>query len=294
MTSIAEQTTTLAAPAAGALTLPLASTVVLEVDGLHKEYGAPASAARHVAIERVSFSVNEGERLSIVGPSGCGKTTLLKCVSGLQPLTSGRVAFRGQAVKAPPQGLAIVFQDYARSLFPWMTVENNVRLPLKYGSLPASQQTELVREALESVGLSAHAERFPSQLSGGMQQRVAIARALAYQPRLLLMDEPFASVDAQSRLALEDLTLRLCKRYGFTLMLITHDIDEAIYMGDKVLVLSSSPSTVRDWIDVALPLDRDQVETKLLREFGEIRARIYSLINPPAAQASLPLRSEPA
>ena len=257
---------------------------ILTVSDLRKEYGS--ATRRHLAIDSVSFGVQLGQRLSIVGPSGAGKTTLLKCVSGLQPFTSGAVSFRGTPVVSPPAGLSIVFQDYARSLFPWMTVENNVRLPLKYRALPTDRQQELVRTALASVGLSAHAKRFPGELSGGMQQRVAIARALANQPSLLLMDEPFASVDAQTRLSLEDLTLSLCKQYGITLILITHDIDEAIYMGDTVLVLSSSPSIVRAVLDVDLPPERDQISTKLLRSFGEMRARVYSLVNPPRNAAS--------
>jgi NitT/TauT family transport system ATP-binding protein len=252
------------------------SSPVLEVRDLRKEYGG---AVPHLAIDCVSFSVREGSRLSVVGPSGAGKTTLLKCVSGLQPVTSGRIAFRGNDVKAPPDGLAIVFQDYARSLFPWMSVENNVGLPLRYRALSRQRRAEIVADALESVGLSDHARRYPGELSGGMQQRVAIARALGYQPRLLLMDEPFASVDAQTRLSLEDLTLRLCKQYDITLMLITHDIDEAIYMGDHVLVLSASPAVVRATIDVDLPRERDQIDTKLLRRFGEIRGEIYGLLH---------------
>jgi NitT/TauT family transport system ATP-binding protein len=252
------------------------SSPVLEVRDLRKEYGG---ALPHLAIDRVSFSVREGTRLSVVGPSGAGKTTLLKCVSGLQLATSGSITFRGNSVKTPPDGLSIVFQDYARSLFPWMSVESNVGLPLRYRALSRQRQAEIVADALESVGLSDHARRYPGELSGGMQQRVAIARALGYQPRLLLMDEPFASVDAQTRLSLEDLTLRLCKRYDITLMLITHDIDEAIYMGDQVLVLSASPAVVRATIDVDLPRERDQVDTKLLRRFGEIRGEIYGLIH---------------
>ena len=255
------------------------TSAVLVVHELRKEYGSGAN--RHLAVDKVSFSVRQGERLSVVGPSGAGKTTLLKCLSGLQPLTSGAVAFRGQPVIAPPAGLSIVFQDYARSLFPWMTVANNVRLPLKYRNMPVERQRELANAALESVGLAGQGDRFPAQLSGGMQQRVSIARALACQPRLLLMDEPFASVDAQTRLSLEDLTLRLCKQFGITLILITHDVDEAIYMGDKVLVLSPSPSVVRAILDVDLPSERDQIQTKLLREFGEMRARVYGLIHQP-------------
>jgi len=261
------------------------SSPVLEVRDLRKEYGG---ALPHLAIDCVSFSVRKGARLSVVGPSGAGKTTLLKCVSGLQPATSGSITFRGSSVETPPDGLSIVFQDYARSLFPWMSVENNVRLPLRYRALSEQRRAEIVADALESVGLSDHARRYPGELSGGMQQRVAIARALGYQPRLLLMDEPFASVDAQTRLSLEDLTLRLCKRYDITLMLITHDIDEAIYMGDQVLVLSASPAVVRATIDVDLPGERNQVETKLLRRFGEIRGEIYGLIHDSGK------RSEPA
>ncbi len=219
----------------------------------------------------------------MIGPSGAGKTTLLKCISGLQTITSGTVHFRGAPVVRPPEGLSIVFQDYARSLFPWMSVESNVRLPLKYREMSAARQLELVKEALESVGLAGHANRFPSQLSGGMQQRVAIARALACEPSVLLMDEPFASVDAQTRLSLEDLTLRLCDRFKVTLILITHDIDEAIYMGNKLLVLSASPCTVRAVLPINLPQARDQIQTKLLAEFGETRARVYGMVQHSAA-----------
>ncbi|MGE4337340.1 MAG: ABC transporter ATP-binding protein [Pigmentiphaga sp.] len=250
---------------------------VLTVSDLRKEYGA--GERRHLAIENISFSVSKGERLSVIGPSGAGKTTLLKCISGLQPFTSGSVRFAGKDVTQPPEGLAIVFQDYARSLFPWMSVEANVLLPLKYRDIDSSRANGLVQDALTSVGLAGHGKRFPGQLSGGMQQRVAIARAMACQPSLLLMDEPFASVDAQTRLALEDLTLRLCDQFKITLMLITHDIDEAIYMGNKLLVLSPAPSSVREVLSVALPAQRDQVTTKSLSAFGEIRAKIYSLIN---------------
>jgi NitT/TauT family transport system ATP-binding protein len=247
------------------------------VRDLRKEYGT--ADRRHLAIECVTFSVLQGERLSVIGPSGAGKTTLLKCISGLQPFSNGTVRFRGTDVVQPPEGLSIVFQDYARSLFPWMTVEGNVHLPLKYRNIAPARRSELVHDALESVGLAGSGNRFPSQLSGGMQQRVAIARALACEPSLLLMDEPFASVDAQTRLSLEDLTLRLCEKFKVTLILITHDIDEAIYMGNKLLVLSASPSTVRAVLPVDLPHERDQIQTKLLPTFGELRASVYAMVH---------------
>jgi NitT/TauT family transport system ATP-binding protein len=250
---------------------------VLEVRGLTKTYGA-GTPSQTVAIESVSFSVARGERVSIVGPSGCGKTTLLQCISGLQRPSGGQVSFKGSDVTAPPKGLAVVFQDYARSLFPWMSVENNVRLPLRYRDLTRTKQDELVRDALLRVGLASFANHYPSQLSGGMQQRVAIARALAFQPQLLLVDEPFASVDAQSRLDLEDLTLQLCRNFAITLILVTHDIDEAIYMGDKLVVLSPSPATVRELVAVDLPSERDQISTKSLRRFAEIRSRVYAMV----------------
>ena len=180
---------------------------MLEISGLGKTYGSGETATH--AVGDVSFVVEDGEFVCVVGPSGCGKTTLLKCVSGLLRPTRGDVLLRGKRVSSPPEEMALVFQEYTRSLMPWTSVRNNVLLPLRHKKLERVERKRLVEEAVESVGLTRFLDRYPWQLSGGMQQRVAIARALAYQPEILLMDEPFASVDAQTRGDLEDLVLRL-------------------------------------------------------------------------------------
>jgi len=257
------------------------SASLLEVAGVSKTYGEGGSAVR--AIAGIDFTVEEGEFVSVVGPSGCGKTTLLKCISGLLAPSGGVSRLRRAPVTEPPAEMALVFQDYARSLFPWLTVERNVALPLR-GREDVPDRPAAVRQALEAVGLARFARHYPWQISGGMQQRVAIARALAYQPRILLMDEPFASVDAQTRADLEDLVLRVRERFGMTVLLVTHDIDESVYMADRVVVLSRPPSVVQETHAIDLPSPRDQVATKELPEFAHLRARIYLAIK--GAQAA--------
>jgi NitT/TauT family transport system ATP-binding protein len=248
---------------------------LLEIVDVAKTYGT--GAAQVQAIGRIAFSVGDEEFVSVVGPSGCGKTTLLKCISGLMAPSSGQTLLRGRPVTEPPPELAIVFQDYARSLFPWMTVRRNVALPLRRRP-DVPDAPRVVTEALEAVGLARFADHYPWQLSGGMQQRVAIARALAYQPKVLLMDEPFASVDAQTRADLEDLVLEVRRRFRMTVLLVTHDIDESVYMADRVVVLSGPPSTVQEVLEIDLPPERDQVTTKEMAEFVHLRARIYLAI----------------
>ena len=249
---------------------------MLEVRKLAKAYRNGAQAT--TAIKELSFEVQERELICIVGPSGCGKTTLLKCVSGLLPVSSGEVLLDGRPVTAPPEQMALVFQEYGRSLFPWMRVDQNVRFPLRRKRLPRRDTDRLVAESLAAVGLSEFARHYPWQLSGGMQQRVAIARALAYQPQILVMDEPFASVDAQTRAELEDLLLGVWQRYPVTILFVTHDIDEAVYLGDRILVLTARPTVLAELVEVDLPRPRDQVETKALPEFAQLRARVYRAI----------------
>ncbi len=249
---------------------------MLETKGVAKTYGSGPKATH--ALEDVSFTVGDGEFVCVVGPSGCGKTTLLKCIAGLLRPTRGEVVLRGKRVLEPPDELALVFQDYSRSLMPWSTVRNNVLLPLRHKRLSAPERRELVEESLESVGLTRFIDHYPWQLSGGMQQRVAIARALAYQPSILLMDEPFASVDAQTRGDLEDLILRVRDQYGITILFVTHDIDESVYLADRVVVLTHSPTKVKEIVAVHLPRPRDQITTKELPEFVNLRGHVYRLI----------------
>jgi NitT/TauT family transport system ATP-binding protein len=251
-------------------------TTELEVRALRKQYGTGPDAV--LAINDISFEVEAGEFLCIVGPSGCGKTTLLKCLSGLMAPTEGSAFLAGDRIEGPPDALALVFQDYSRSLLPWMTVWKNVTLPLRANRVPKAERSERASEALGAVDLSDFRDHHPWQLSGGMQQRVAIARALAYQPRILLMDEPFASVDAQTRGDLEDLVLRVYRQFGITVVFVTHDIDESVYLADRIVVLGKRPTSVREIIPVELPRPRDQAKTRELSEFGHLRSHVFRLI----------------
>ncbi|PXY30101.1 ABC transporter [Prauserella sp. PE36] len=249
---------------------------MLDVSGLSKTYGEGERVTH--AIAELSFSVAEGEFVCVVGPSGCGKTTLLRCMAGLLAPTSGRVTLRGHVVDGPPEQIGFVFQEYSRSLMPWLSLRDNIALPLRHKALGRDERNRLVEDAVESVGLTGFMDHYPWELSGGMQQRVAIARALAYQPEILLMDEPFASVDAQTRADLEDLVLRVRTAYGVTVVFVTHDIDEAVYLGDRVVVLTPPPTAVQEVLPVGLPEPRDQVETKELPEFAHLRAHIFRSI----------------
>jgi NitT/TauT family transport system ATP-binding protein len=248
----------------------------LSVRNLRKVYtgrGEPVEA-----IADLTFEVRPGELVCVVGPSGAGKTTLLRCMAGLMPATSGELLLGDTAITGPPQGMAVVLQEYGRSLFPWMTVAQNVELPLKEKGVARSRRAELVRDTLAAVGLGDVAGSYPWQLSGGMQQRVAIARAAAYEPQVLLMDEPFAAVDAQTRFELEDLVRTLWKRLGITVVFVTHDIDEAIYLGERVLVLSARPTVVLEDVAVGLGAERDQLETRGDAEFARLRTHVYELV----------------
>jgi NitT/TauT family transport system ATP-binding protein len=241
---------------------------MLDVIELGHTYGT------HLAIDEVSFRIYAGEIVCVVGPSGCGKSTLLKSVAGLHKITKGQIHLHGNQIRGVPGDLAVVFQDYSRSLFPWLNVASNVEFPLRGTSLSRVERRARAIEALAAVGLADVARKHPWQLSGGMQQRVAIARALAYRPALMLMDEPFASVDAQTRADLEDLVLRVRDEQDMTILLVTHDIDESVYLGDRVLVLSEAPTTVVDTLKVDLPRERDQIITRSSTEFVRLRSEV--------------------
>ena len=248
----------------------------LDVNRLAKTYGSGEKTTE--ALADVSFSVDDGEFVCVVGPSGCGKTTLLKCIAGLLGPTRGEVLLRGKRVTDPPEEMALVFQEYGRSLMPWTSVRNNVLLPLRHKKLSRNTRSELVEQSVDSVGLTRFIDHYPWQLSGGMQQRVAIARALAYQPSILLMDEPFASVDAQTRADLEDLLLRLHDEYAITILFVTHDIDESVYLADRVVVLTHAPTSVKEVVPVPLSRPRDQITTKELPDFTQLRGHVARLV----------------
>jgi NitT/TauT family transport system ATP-binding protein len=259
---------------------------MLEVTGLNHQYGTGAKA--QVAVNNLSFTVEAGELACIVGPSGCGKSTLLRCVSGLLPPTGGTVSLHGDRIKSVPEDLAVVFQDYSRSLFPWLSVAKNVEFPLRWRGLSKTERRQRAQEALNAVGLAdGVGGKYPWQLSGGMQQRVSIARALASRPALLLMDEPFASVDAQTRFELEDLLRRVQREQGSTVLVVTHDIDESVYLGDRVLVLSKSPASIVADLKVGLPAERNQITTRESAEFVNMRGEVARLLQVSAPQEGI-------
>jgi len=246
----------------------------LTASNVTHSYGAGAQPVIH----DISFEIDEGQLVSIVGPSGCGKTTLMKSISGLMTPTSGTVSAFGKPTKGVPRDVAIVFQDYSRSLFPWLRVGSNVNFALSALGLSRIERRARATAALDAVGLTGHEHKYPWELSGGMQQRVAIARALAYRPKILLMDEPFASVDAQTRAELEDLTLAVHREYGMTILFVTHDIDESVYLSQRVIVLKRSPGEVFAERQIDLPAARDQITTKADPRFVSQRSDIAGLI----------------
>lgn len=248
----------------------------LEIRSLSKSYGY-GNAAFEV-LRDISFDVHVGEFVCVAGPSGAGKTTLLRCLTSLMPATSGEIRLDDEKQTGPSPKISIVFQEYTRSLMPWLTAEKNVALALFSRKLPRAKERELSREALASVGLAGAESKYPWQMSGGMQQRVAIARALVTEPEVLVMDEPFASIDAQTKLELEDLTLALQRARNMTVMLVTHDIDEAVYLADRIVVLSKNPASVQEIVPVELGKVRDQFTTRESHKFGELRSHVLGLI----------------
>ncbi|MCW2493868.1 MAG: transporter ATP-binding protein [Frankiales bacterium] len=257
----------------------------ISVQDVSKQFTVRATADQPdahtlTALEDVSLDIAEGEFLSLVGPSGSGKTTLLDLLAGLSTPTSGRVLVGGREITGPGLDRAVVFQQYA--LFPWRTARANVEFGLETLGLKRKQRAEKAIEFLELVGLAAFAHRYPHELSGGMKQRVAIARSLAYDPDILLMDEPFAALDAQTREQLQDELLRIWQATGKTIVFITHGIEEAVYLGQRVAVLSSRPGRLKQIVDIEIG-DRAaaieaQVDIRASEEFRRHRHEIWTLL----------------
>src|SRR5215207_5195567 len=236
----------------------------LNVESLGKRFAAHGN----FAFTDVSFSVAKGEFVALIGPSGCGKSTLLHIASGLSSATTGQVRVKGEVVTRPRADMMFVFQQYTKSIFPWKTVMENVLLGVKYRDEASRAELEEVCGAqLELVGLGPYANFYPYQLSGGMQQRVAIARALARRPEILLMDEPFSALDAMMRVELQDLLLKLWSDLGLTILFVTHDLDEALYVAQRVILLSASPGTIAEDVSVPLAYPRRQIETRSEPEY---------------------------
>jgi NitT/TauT family transport system ATP-binding protein len=232
----------------------------------------------------VELTVGEREVLAIIGPSGCGKTTLLRCIDGLIPLSAGEIKVEGERVTAPREGVAMVFQNFG--LFPWKTVFQNVAYGLKLAGASRAQIAEQVPKFIELVGLTGFENYYPYQISGGMQQRCGLARALSVEPRVLLMDEPFGAVDAQTREILQFELLRIWEARPTTMVFVTHSIDEAVLMGDRVVVLKGRPSSVYEIVKVDLPRPRDRA-TLLQPRFAELREHVWSTLMADARQAEL-------
>ena len=256
---------------------PSTEKAVLRVAGLGKRYSSDGPPA----LTDVTFDVAEGELLAIVGPSGCGKTTLLRIMCGLLPSSEGTVLLDGRPVARPSGEVALVFQDYSRSLFPWLNVRRNVTFPLARDGLSRAERAARAEAALSEVGLEGDGSKYPWQLSGGMQQRVAIARALVSRPAVVFLDEPFASVDALTRAELQDLLLSVhahAEDGGTTIVHVTHDVDEAVYLADRVLMLTPSPGTVAASVEVGLPRPRNQTATRSSPRFLDLRNEVHDVI----------------
>ena len=248
--------------------------------------GVPALSARKVGIRFSSRTILSGIDLDIaagsfvclIGPSGSGKTTLLRLLGGLACPSEGAVFNDEKPLIGPKRRLAFVFQDYGRALLPWRTVRANIELALEARGVPQSEKRGTVDKLLDQVGLSHAAQSYPRQLSGGMQQRTQIARALAQEPEVLLMDEPFGALDAMTRQSLQDELLRLSRERGITVVFVTHDIEEAIYLGDRVIALSANPGRIAEEIDIDLPCERNQLTTRESPRFLQYRHHLYELI----------------
>jgi NitT/TauT family transport system ATP-binding protein len=246
----------------GRATTARAVPPAIHIDGVRKTYGA--KAAQRTILEATSLDVAPSSFVSIVGPSGCGKSTLLKMVAGLIPPTAGEIRLGDKPVAGPPDDLVYLFQEYATSIFPWRTVAGNVAFGLRSprrGGTTEAPEAEIERY-LGMVGLDGFGKHYPWQLSGGMQQRLAIARALAAEPKVLLMDEPFSSVDALTRAKLQDLLLDIWQALRLTVVFVTHDIEEAVYLSDRVVVLRANPGGIAHDVTLCLPRPRDQIATK--------------------------------
>jgi len=241
---------------------------VLELRAVSKAF----DEAGPPVLEGVSLAVSPGEFCCVLGPSGCGKSTLLHLIAGFESPTDGQIRFRDQAVRAPGRDRGVVFQDANAALFPWLTTEQNVEFGLRLAGVRPEARRERVRHYLRLVGLEAHGHKYPRQLSGGMQQRLQIARALALEPVALLMDEPFASLDAHTRARMHGELLRIWAATGTTILFVTHDIAEAVTLADRIAVLSAGPrAAIRRVVPVTLPRPRDPTVEGFAHLFGEVR-----------------------
>lgn len=270
-----------------------AREVILKVEGLTKKFQTGKTEV--TALDDISFETHRREFLCIIGPSGCGKSTLVRILAGLETQSGGQVLLDGRKVKGPGRERGMVFQGY--TLFPWLTVRKNVMFGLRMNNVSRAEAAAQADEWLDLIGLKKFADAYPHQLSGGMKQRVAIIRALVNRPRILLMDEPFSALDAQTRARMQAYLLEIWKKVDVTVVFITHDLDEAIFLADRILVLSAHPGRLQELIEV--PIERPRrVEHFGGAEFAATKTRLEALIHPPAkegeeeAYPSVPLLSD--
>ncbi|NGM83188.1 ABC transporter ATP-binding protein [Paenibacillus sp. 7124] len=268
----------------------------IKVTGVTRQYmirrNTEDEKKEFTALKDVDLNVRPGEFLTIVGPSGCGKSTLLDLIAGLALPTEGELFIDGKKITGPALDRGIVMQGYA--LFPWRTVRRNVEFGLEIKKVPKKDRQAISDRFLELVGLSGYADRYPYELSGGMKQRVAIARALAYDPEVLLMDEPFAAVDAQTRETLQDELLQIWERTGKTIIFVTHSIDEAVALADRVVVMSPNPGRVREIVNVTLPRPRRVGDVQSTADFSWIRHRVWELLQGETAEVKPVAQKAPA
>ncbi len=271
----------ISAPVVGAsssaLERSLPAQPIIEVREIGKTFqskGGPLTV-----FDRLSCMIEKRSFLSIIGPSGCGKSTLLKLISGLETPTRGEILFNGRAVTGPPKGMIYVFQQYTKSILPWRTVIENVEFGLRAQRWVSFKEArERCREYIDLVGLKGYEDYHPYQLSGGMQQRVCIARALICEPDVLLMDEPFSAVDAMTRAILQELVLRIWQKLPITILFVTHDVDEAVFLSTRIISLGRAGSGVSDDVPINLPQPRDQIVTRADPKFNELRQKLFASI----------------
>jgi NitT/TauT family transport system ATP-binding protein len=249
------------------MSLPQAA---LEFEAVALELGGRA------ILQDIGFTVARGEFVSLIGASGCGKTTLLRLLAGLIAPSGGKIRLDGRPVTTPSRQVALVFQDYGRALLPWRTATGNVSLALEAMGVPPAERPQRIAALLAKTGLAGHADKYPSQLSGGMQQRLQIARSLAQDPAVLLMDEPFGALDAMTRQALQDEVLRIVAERGATVLFVTHDLDEALYLADRVIVLDANPGRIARMLEIPLPRPRNQLTTRENSEFLRLRRELFT------------------
>lgn len=274
--------------AASALSKPIDASVgqaprtvpaqpIIEVRNLSKTFKSKHGAL--TVFDKLNCTIERRSFLSVIGPSGCGKSTLLKLISGLETPSGGEIQFNDRAVKGPPKGMICVFQQYTKSILPWRTVIENVEFGLRaQRSVSRKEARERCREYIDLVGLKGYEDYYPYQLSGGMQQRVCIARALICEPEVLLMDEPFSAVDAMTRAILQELVMRIWQTLPITILFVTHDVDEAVFLSTRIISLARAGGGIAEDVPIVLPSPRDQIATRADPKFTELRQKLFASI----------------